>query len=83
MRGPDKRHQAIAGIGRRRGEIRCSNGKRLDWQGSFGNRAKGRRVSFCPCLPALVYAGGQDWLDRDQKEGWAFLTRAGEALTRA
>lgn len=32
---------------------------------------------------ALVYAGGQDWLDRDQKEGWTFLTRAGEALARA
>ena len=26
---------------------------------------------------ALVYAGGQDW------QGWAFLTRAGEALARA
>jgi hypothetical protein len=32
---------------------------------------------------ALVYAGGQDWLDRDQKEGWTFLTRVGEALARA
>jgi hypothetical protein len=32
---------------------------------------------------ALVYAGGQDWLDRDEKEGWTSLTRAGEALARA
>jgi hypothetical protein len=32
---------------------------------------------------ALVYAGGQDWLDNDQKEGWTSLTRAGEALARA
>jgi hypothetical protein len=24
---------------------------------------------------ALVYAGGQDWLDNDQKEGWTSLTR--------
>jgi hypothetical protein len=32
---------------------------------------------------ALVHAGGQDWLDRGQKEGWAFLTRAGEELARA
>src|SRR5215472_2216871 len=32
---------------------------------------------------ALVYAGGQDWLDRDQKEGWTSLTREGEALARA
>jgi hypothetical protein len=32
---------------------------------------------------ALVYAGGQDWLDRDQKEGWTSLTREGEAFARA
>lgn len=32
---------------------------------------------------ALVYAGGQDWLDNDQKQGWTSLTRAGEALARA
>jgi hypothetical protein len=32
---------------------------------------------------ALIYAGGQDWLDNDQKEGWTSLTRAGEALARA
>ena len=32
---------------------------------------------------ALVHAGGQDWLDRGQKEGWAFLTRAGEATCKS
>ena len=28
---------------------------------------------------ALAYAGTQDWLANNQKEGWTFLTRAGEA----
>jgi hypothetical protein len=28
---------------------------------------------------AFAYAGTQDWLANNQKEGWTFLTRAGEA----
>jgi hypothetical protein len=28
---------------------------------------------------ALAYAGTQDWLANNQKEGWTSLTRAGEA----
>jgi hypothetical protein len=28
---------------------------------------------------ALAYAGTQDWLADNQKEGWTSLTRAGEA----
>jgi hypothetical protein len=32
---------------------------------------------------AFAYAGGQDWLDDNQKEGWTSLTGAGEALARA
>lgn len=32
---------------------------------------------------ALVYAGRQDWLDYDQKEGWTSLTGAGETFAKA
>ena len=32
---------------------------------------------------ALVYAGGQDWLKYEHKEGSISLTDAGEALARA
>jgi hypothetical protein len=28
---------------------------------------------------ALAYAGTQDWLANNQKEGWTFFARAGEA----
>jgi hypothetical protein len=31
---------------------------------------------------AFAYAGKQDWLKNDQKEYWASLTDAGEALAR-
>jgi hypothetical protein len=32
---------------------------------------------------ALVYAGRQDWLNYDQKEGWISLTGAGETFAKA
>jgi hypothetical protein len=32
---------------------------------------------------ALVYAGRQDWLDYDQKEGWISFTGAGETFAKA
>jgi hypothetical protein len=31
---------------------------------------------------AFAYAGTQDWLNNDEKEGWTSLTGAGEALAR-
>ena len=32
---------------------------------------------------AIAYAGRQDWLDNNQKEGWTSLTSVGETFARA